>query len=339
MKKAGISFPVYVDTVPDRVIADGQITASYRKANSGENTFTPIAAPANPTGQDGTYEIMVTIPTKGFYQLAIDVAADDNYEAEKITTSVQVLDASVDDVSEKIDAAVLKIDNIQSQVDVLDEATVNSIKAAVDGLEVKLTTLTELVNDENDPGITSLRELLNDLATSVDSNQSLLGAIQTFITDSTDDIEKMIRGDEFLTSGAANPFYGNTNVDIMNTLQSMNTFINDKLNTVKNAIEGKIEDARAEVIAAVAEVNTIVTSNQTILNHDVNGLAAIKTKLESTSVDLNDGVTSLTQDIQSVSTQLTTINSQLHTKIDALKADTEELLARSSKKTNTKVAV
>lgn len=339
MKKAGIPFPVYIDTVPDRVIADGQITASYRKADSGENTFTPIATPASATGQDGTYEIMVTIPSKGFYQLAIDVAADESYEAEKITTSVQVLDATIDDVASKIDAAVVKIDDMKSQIDVLDEATVNEIKAAVDGLETKLTTLTTLINDENDPAITSLRELLNDLASSVDSNQSLLTAIQTFVNESTDDIEKMIRGDELLTNGTPNPFFGKTNIDIMNTLQSMNTFINDKLNTVQNAIENKVEDARAELVAAIADVTTIATSNQTLLNHDVNGLAAIKTKLESTSVDLNDGINSLTQDIQSVATQLTTINSQLHSKIDAVKSDTEELLRRSSKKTNTKVAV
>ena len=338
IKKAGIPFPLYVDTNPDRTIDVADISAKYRIAGSSD-AYVPFTGAFAATGQDGSYVKMVSIGAAGYYEIAIsiDESADTVYPAEEITGTATLVNATTDDIYNQLVTTNGTIDAIKAQVDTLDETTVNGINDAVASVDAKLTTLTALINDENDPAITSLRELLQDLSGSTDSANSALTAIDTYIKDATDDIENMIAGTDTLASGAVNPFKGNTNIDIMNQLTSVNQFLSDAMNTAKVAIQDDITAARTALANAISDVQTIVDANQDTLVHAVHGLPAIMTKLTATKAELTQGISDIQSDISDVSNLIDTVNNGLHTKLDSNKADTAEIKDKISKRNNTRV--
>ena len=338
IKKAGIPFPIYVDTNPDRAIEVTDIVAKYRTAGTAD-AYVTFSGSFSATGQDGSYVQMGSIGSAGYYELAITIAAssDGMYPAEEITGMVTVVNATTDDIYNQLVTTNGTIEAIKAQVDTLDEATVNGINDAVAAVDAKLSVLTELINDENDPAITSLRELLNDLATSTDSANSALSAIDTYIKNATDDIENMIAGTPLLADGTANPFAGNTNIDIMNQLTSINQFLSDKLEAAKVAVQDDIAAARTALATAIADVQTVVDANQATLEHSVHGLAAIMTKLTATKTELTTGVSDITADIAAVSDLIDSVNTAVHTKLDAIKSDTGAIITKLDKRVNTRV--
>ena len=192
IKKAGLPFPMFVDSNPDRTILVSELHAKYRVAGTA-NAYVAFPGTFSATGQPGSYVLVGSIGAAGYYEVAIhiDASVDGLYPAEEITAMITVVNATTDDIYTQLTTTNATIDAIKTQVDLLDESTVNGINAAVLAVDAKLTTLSALINDENDPAITSLRELLADLAGSTSSSSSALTAINNYIKAATDDIENM----------------------------------------------------------------------------------------------------------------------------------------------------
>ena len=338
IKKAGIPFPIYVDTNPDRPIDVADISIKYRTAGTVD-AYVPLSGSPVATGQPGSYCQMGSIGSAGYYEIAITIAAssDGTFPAEEITGMATVVNATTDDIYTQLLTTNGTIDDIKAQVDLLDEETVNGLNAAVLAVDAKLSTLTELINDENDPAITSLRELLHDLANSTDSANSALTAIDTYIKAATDDIENMIAGRDTLADGSVNPFKGKTTIDIMNQLTSVNQFLSDKLEAAKVAIQDDITATRTALANAIDEVEVLVTANKDTLEHSVHGLAAIMTKLTATKTEITSGVSNLTSDIAAVSDLIDSVNTAIHAKLDLIKTNTDTIITKLDKRNNTRV--
>lgn len=338
IKKTNIDSLVSFDTDPDRDLDPTGIVIRYKKAENIAADFVVVDTPVVASGQQGTYVSEMSFPEKGEYLVAITIPGDDNYPTSEFSKTVTVLDTNLDDLAAGIEIANNKLVEVSDSLGNLDSGVLGNIGSAVSEIDAKLANLTQLVDDETDAGITSLRELLQELATSTDDNKSLLAAIDSFVKESTDDIEKMISGTDTLSDGTPNPFKGNTNVDIMNSLTSMNTFISDKLTGIKTEVLSAVESAKTEAIAAVKTVEALAQANADTLGHDVHGLAKIKAGIGELKSDLSTGLDGLDSEITTMQSALSELNTTLHAKLDGIKADTEEIKSKLGKAGTVKVS-
>lgn len=339
IKKSGIPFPVYVSTKPPRNIPVEDISVKYRVSGSSDD-YVEFPGSFAPTGEQlGKYVLMCSIGTVGYYEILIAIAesADQKFPAEEILETVTVLNATNDDIFNQLTTTDSKITSIKTQVDLLNSETVNNISATLTEVDEKIQTLTELVNDVDDPAIKSLRELLVELGNTTGGSDTVLTAIDTFIRAAVDDVEFMLNGADTLTDGTPNPFKGNTNIDIMNKLTSVNEFIGNKMDTLKSSINASVTASKDELLGVIGEVKTIVTSNADSLTNDVHGLPAIIAKLTATEESLTTTVSSISDDLTTVKDVITTLNTGVNEKLDSIKTDTTDIVTKLNEQTTTNV--
>ena len=318
--KAGIAFPLQLDTTPDRVtIAPEDIIVKYSLANSS-NTPT-VSTGTTVTKENGNYVHMLTINQTGYYTVNVFLPGDGvTSDDENISVTALVTNATVDDVYTLVGTVDGKIDAIKSQVDLLDEATLNGLNTEITNVQTKLQDIVALISDENDAGITSLKELLQQLSTSVAGSNSSLTAIDGYIRAATDDIENMIAGTEFLADGSANPFYGNTNVDIMDALNALGVTLQQSVDDAKTAVLSKVDDAKLELAGDIAAVQAVVDANADLLESDVFGLAKLMTTLEAFKSAESNHFTTVVDALDSISQALSTTNGGLASKLDSIES-------------------
>lgn len=326
VKVKGANFPIIIDRSPDTSINFEDVAVTYRKIGSAgemipaQTAFTEIVT--------GSYLAEMALPDAGTYVINVvvpTVMSDSTVNNQNITTTVVVANSSIDIVQNTIDAAVIKIDGIKSQVDLLDEESLNTLKSATDSITTQLTSITELINDENNDGIVSLKELLKQLAEATDGNKGLLSAIQGYVTAATDDIENILRGSDTLADGTENPFKGNTNIDIMKQVEAVGTAIKSQLDAVKVIVTDAINAAKNEIISAVVGARGVVEANKDLLSHADFGLAQIKTVLDGLKTGNTDSLRDIQTDVSTVITNLAAFKNELVSKIDAVKGDTETI--------------
>lgn len=333
IKKALVPFPIIIDTEPDRNLGDG-IVVTYVEAGT-QNTPTQVAGDFVNAGVPGSYENQATINKAGNYKLNVKIPADDKYKEVNRTLTIQIMNASIDDIYNAVKVNESKLDTLQETVDQLDIETLNNLDEMATQIENKLTTLSTMLLDENDPALTSLKELLNMIKESGDANSSLLSQIDSYIKAATDDLEKMIRGDELLTNGNPNPFYGKTNAHIFDALTAMNTFITDTVNAAELAVSNKVEAARSELKTISDEIKSLVENNKAQLEHDVHGLAAIMTAVQTADSESKTGQSNLASDIQNVHTAVQSLSTSVHNKLDTIKSGVDDIKTSLSESTTT----
>ena len=334
--KAGVAFPISLDTTPDRVVVPENILVKYSLANS---TNTPTLSAGTTTAKgDGAYVHMATINQVGYYLVNVFLPGDGvTSDDENINLSVLVTNATVDDVYTLVGTVDAKIDAIKTQVDLLDEATLNALNSEIGLVKTKLTDIVALISDENDAGITSLKELLQQLSTSVAGSNSSLTAIDGCIRAATDDIENMIAGTEFLANGSPNPFFGNTNVDIMDALNAMGVTLQQAIDDAKASVLTKIDDAKALLAADIAAVQAVVDANSDLLSSDVFGLAKLMSTLEAFKSAETNHFTTVVDAINAISTALSGTNSGLASKLDTIETKIDVVTTIVKKNASAKI--
>lgn len=333
--KAGVAAPIVLDTNPDRT----DITAENIHLTYVESGTTNV--PSDVTGfthkGNGAYEYMLTINAVGYYRLAVIVPGNETYEETTINMTVLVQNASIDDVYTKLTTVDGKIDSIKTQVDLLDEASMNGLNDAITAVQNKLTDITTLINDENDPGVTSLKELLLSLSDSVGSSNNSLAAIQDYINVAVADIQNMIAGTELLQDGSPNPFYGNTNVDVMDSIAAMGVTLQQASDAAKTAVLDAITAAKNSLTADIADVETIVLANKALLENDVYGLGKLMTTLETVKSSATTNFTSLTNDLSSVSTSINDMHTAISSKLDSIETKVDTLTTITKRTQQTRI--
>jgi hypothetical protein len=289
MRKVGIPFSAGFSTHGDVAGIANTITAQFRldSATSTE-VWAPVTGPfveATP----GYYVAPVTLETAGLYQFRF-VSTDPRIGTHE--GKVECSFASIDDIKNLIDTVQSDVSAIKTQVDILDEATINGLSAKVDIVDGKLLDLLAIVDDTSNPAIVSLRELLNDITAAENTEGSVLDTLSNTLFTSNEMLTAMIRGDANWTVGGvtdANPFFGKTTHDIYDLLVSVRATLLTELGTVEAGISANISVAKDAVINSVNAVKTVVDANSAQLTDSAHGLAALKSMLDGINTNIDNG--------------------------------------------------
>jgi hypothetical protein len=297
MRKVGIPFSAGFSTHGDVTGVANTITAKFRLDSATSTDAWTDVVDSFVEATPGYYVAPITLPTAGLYQFRF-VSTDPRIGTHEGKVECSV--ASIDDVKSAIDAAQADISAIRTQIDVLDEASLNGISASVLALDTKVTDLTVLIDDTNNPSVTSLRELLQDITAAGSSRDSVIAALGTIITNATDDLEAMIRGDEFLSDGTtANPFFGKTTHDVYDKLVDVQSDIVTTLGTLKADLLADAAANTAVIVGKLDAIKNVVDANSAQLTDSAHGLAALKSMLDGINTNIDDG-NSGTDDIISI---------------------------------------
>lgn len=343
IRKSGIAFPIGIDTNPDRAIDAANVVITYVKSGTLNSPVTVAGTFYHDA--NGSYRKMVTINEPGYFDIDVTIPASTDYSevngtgypAEKISQSIYIANTTVDDVYTYLTDLGVKIDSVKSQVDVLDEATLNTLNDKVLNIQTMLTTVTDLINDENDNGIISLKELLAELSASVDGSNNAITAINGYIDAATDDIERMIAGTATLADGSANPFFGKTTHDVYDALVALGTSLTEANTVMKTSIENKITEAKVEINGKIDTVTAIVNANQNLLENETYGLSKIMDSLTTLRTSESNNFTSLKDDLTTLSTDITSLGSVINGKLDNIQSSINVLNNKVGRTSSTKI--
>lgn len=317
IKKAGIEFRAAVAVDSTLTGLAGTLSGQYRLAGSTD-AWTTLGAFAEEKA--GFYSTPVTIATPGVYIMSI---ASSDSRIEDADVYVTVTAASIDDVQTAIANAQADITAMKSQIDVLDEATVNAIASQVSDVDAKLVELKGLLSDTDDAAVVSLRELLLDIQSAGSSRDSIISALTNF----TDDLEHMIRGDEFLEDGSANPFYGKTGHDIYDQLVSSVSYLDGVINDAKNAVIVDANTTRDLIVGKVDAIKAVVDANAAELGDAAHGLAALKTMLTTIDSNTAGGTQSIIDMLEDSTNGLEAIKTSIMDKLNIIEGKIDDGLA------------
>lgn len=328
IKKVGIPFNPMFSTDPDLTGLAATFAAKYRLQGS-TGAWTTVAGTfleENP----GCYSIAVTIAAEGTYHFNISSTDPRLPSVDQYATIVR---ATTDDIIDAIAAAQADLTVVKSQVDALDEATVNNIANQVSTIDGKLVELKGLLSDVDDPAVISLRELLSDIQSAGSARDSVI----TALTNYTDDIEIMIRGDEFLTNGSANPFYGKTTKHVYDLLVATSSLLNTAITAAKDAVIMDAQATRDLVVTKLNAINAIVTANSDKLGNATYGLSALKTALDSVIANTAGGTQSIIDALEDANTGLAAIKTAVMGKLVEMDGKLDTIISRQTN--NTAVAL
>jgi hypothetical protein len=322
-KKAGVPFSVGIQVDSSLTGLSATLAAKYKLDGSADE-FTVVEGTFSEE-TPGFYSIPMTIAAKGVY--LVNISSSDA-AISPVSNYAVVNGVNIDDINDAIAVAQGDITAIKSQVDALDESVVNGISDKVTALDAKLTDLGVLLTDENDPAVTSLKELLLQITEAGSDRDGVLSTLTNF----TDDIEIMLRGDEFLSDGVtANPFYGKTTADVYDSLQEATSYIHGAVSDIKTQIIADAQATRDLLVQKIADVKTLVEANQSELGNVDYGLSALKAAL----VTITENTSTSTEDLleainESETTVITTLHSDRDVILGALNDGTNGLAAIKS---------
>lgn len=329
-RKAGIEFRPAIIVGPDITGIANTFSGKYRLEGALADAWTDFPT-AFSEEKPGVYSSPLTIATEGVYLISIsstDTRIDDSDGYVTVTA------ASIDDVATAIANAQADITSIKGQVDILDEATVNTIKDAVVAVDDKLVELTGLVSDVNDPAIVSLRELLNDITSAGSARDSVIGALSATLVNATDDLEAMVRGDEFLSDGTtANPFHGKATKDIYDKLVDTTNFLHGSITEAKNVIITNADNNKAEILNAITTAQNVVEANKGLLESSTSGLQAIKNAVDALSSANGDDTAAITAILEDANTGLAAIKTAIMDKLVVIEGKIDTIVANQTSRT------
>jgi len=335
MKKTNIPTDLGIMSHKDLTGLAATMSGSYR-LDGTTDAWVNFTGPFTEDDQAGTYLVKHAFTAAGIYALrfsSTDPRIGTHY------AKVEVGDASIDDVKNAIDAAQIDITSIKNSVSAMDAAVLDSIATQTNEIDATLAALNTTINDTTaNNGVNSLRELLVELQTAGTGRDSLITALGNVLKANTDDLEAMIRGDQFLSDGVtANPFFGKSGHETYDLIVAEVQNIKDLVTTSKTQLDAAITAAKTSIETNVAAVKTVVDGNAVILGDATFGNAAIKNAIDALSTNsgsgtqgvvdlLNDATNGLAAIKTAVMDKLTVMsNTQdtMHSKVDELVSRTE----------------
>ena len=296
MRKAGLQFFPTLELDPDTTGLAGTLSLKYKLR--GVDTDYTDATGTFSEDAPGVYSLPLTLGTPGDYSVII--SSTDAGVSSK-AGSVLVTAATIDDVKVLVDGLITTANGMKTQIDLLDETELNTVREAIDSLAGNVASLTEIINsDDSNDAIVSLRELLQDISAAGSNQDAVIAAFNAANIKPFGDLKAMLNGDEFLSDGTtANPLFGKGLDEIF----------------------AEIIASKLAVLAAIQGVKTVVDANKALLENSTYGLNALKTALDSgfslVMTSLDTGFAAVGVDL---ATKVTEIKTMLTSRFDAVDA-------------------
>lgn len=310
MKKVGIEFRPGISVPAELGDISASLSGKYRLEGS-TGSWTPFVSGFT-KDKDGFYSSPVTIATPGVYLFSI---ASTEPSIDDLDFYVTVVEATIDDVKDAIDAMQSDVTGLKTSLGALDEGKINDIATAVGTVDAKLVELKALMSDETDPAVVSLRELLNDIVAAGSSRDSVIAALTSY----TDELEIIVRGDEFMEDGVTpNPFYNKTSRHVYDLLESSSTTLLGTINDIKADI---IADALANRNAIETKINAmkvVVDANAALLGSTDFGLSKLKDMLVTIDQNTAGGTQSIIDLLNDAENGLSAIKVALDGKLNII---------------------
>ena len=191
-------------------------------------------------GNTGTYKASVTINNVGDYVVFVS-----NYELNMGHTSypLTIEAATTDDVKQLLDSVASEVSSIKTQVDVLDEDSLNSLAGKIETVDSTVTNIKELLDDAQDVVLTLNGDETGILVVDATVTGDTSGATGVVTSSSYD-------SDADTTTIAVN------NVD--GTFVTGET-LNDGTNSTTGTIQSIVNDIVNNVIDFVKKINEALT--------------------------------------------------------------------------------
>jgi len=302
MKKAGIEYLIGRDLNPDFTGLADTFSAKYKL--KGDTDWTDVEGSFEEDGA-GVYRLPITYPSKGVYTVLIE-STDARVNTMSALTIVD--DASIDDVKEVVDALVTTLDAVKTQVDTLDEETVNGISDKVIAVDDKLVELKGLLSDTDDDAVVSLRELLQDITDAGSDRDGVISALTGY----TDGVEAMLQGLEYVDADG-------------NTVSADDSY---GLKDIYDAITAGNDDST--VADKVDAVKAVVDANKALLEDDTYGLSKLKDLIdhcETVSLAKGDDIIAILNDED---TGIVALRDSLQTKLDSMDSKLDTIVANTT---------
>lgn len=344
IKKAGVQFFAKIDTNRDLIGAATQFSAEVVVDADG-SILTDASANASigafvEVGSTGIYRAPVTLTDEGDY--TISVKWTDGTDTEYIPFPVEVKAADMSDIKALIDALQGDVTSVKTQVDVLDEASLNGIEASVATLNTNVSTIEAMLDGDDNASLNVLKTLIEDIS------GSGLGAISEFV----DNLELMLEGKAYVdTNGVAVTADDSKGlIEIFNAIVANGTDIatanaaiadlDADVVAFKTSVEGKIADLDAVVDAfqlsvegKVDAVKTVVDANSSVLTDAAFGNSALKDLIDNLDGDLVSALAGMNTRFDTVdaantanTTTITDAIASLDTVVDTANADIQALI-------------
>jgi len=346
IKKAGVQFHAKIDTNRDLIGAAAQFTAEVivdadgsiltdASANASIGAFTEV-------GSTGIYRAPVTLTDQGDY--TISVKWTDGVNTEHIPFPVEVKSADMSDLETLLNTLQTDMTSVKTQVDVLDEATLNALDAKINTINTTVDAI-KLLTDNPGGAVNSVMEFVTAINDALSTGGNSLSVLSGY----TDNLELMLEGKAYTdTTGAAVAAADSkglaeifaeiqTNgVDIA-TANTALTNLSAQVTAFKTSVEGKVDQVQldltqgvTDIRADVAAVKTVVDANSAILGDAVYGNAALKALIDGVSGDLATAVTTITNADAANTTTITDAITAAKTAMDSRFDTVDSALANIS---------
>ena len=322
MKKVGIEFRPGISVPAELGDISATLSGQYRVEGS-TGSWTPFVSGFT-KDKDGFYSSPVTIATAGVYLFTI---SSTETSIDDLDFYVTVVESSIDDVKDAIDAMQVDVTALKTSLGSLDEGKINDISTAIGDVDEKLVELKALMSDETDPAIVSLRELLQDIAQAGSSRDGVLSALASY----TDELETIVRGDEFKADGVTpNPFYNKTSKDVYDLLESSSTTILGKIEDIKGEIIADALDNRNAIEAKLDAAKLVIDANAALLGNADFGLSKLKDMLVTIDQNTAGGTQSIIDLLEDADNGLSAIKVAIDTKLDTIISKVDGVTKRVS---------
>jgi hypothetical protein len=293
VRKTGVTFPFGLQ--------------SHKNVNGLEGTMSGRVRTVAADGTYGAWEDITTTFTEevpGTFTGKYAFTNPGNYQIEATSTddrlgnfvaNYRVDDADLTDINAKLTQVLTDLGLANGKLDVLDDDILAQLNTRATSIDDALTALNNLVGAEDpDDGILSIVELIEQLKTAGTDRDSLINTISDALTAKVDDVEPMLRGDEFLSDGTtANPYYGKNTPAVYDLLTTVQTEMGAAKDAIIAHVTAKATEVQNAILTPLAEAKTVIDYNKAKLDNADHGLEAIMAGIDG----LDSGGSSNTQTI------------------------------------------
>lgn len=330
IRKAGVEFTPTLVLAPGMTGLASTISGKYKL--EGATTFTPF--PEGFTeGDAGVYTSKLTLATAGTYMVEI-VSTNEN-----VATSVgyiTVTAATLDDLAALINSAQSDITSIKSSVEVLDDTIIQNISDTAVEIDTRLTELKALMTDTEDPAIVSLTELLQQIQAAGSSRDSVIAALTSY----TDDLEAMIRGDEFMSDGTTpNPFFGKSTHDVYDQVEAAVALLQNAITTAKDATVADAHTTRDLLAGKIDAIKAVADANTATLGNATYGLEALKNGITTIINNTDGGTQSIIDILNDASTGLAAIKTAVMDKLAGIETKIDNIATKQANTVQASIAM
>jgi len=336
IRKAGVAFYPGVGVSPDLTGLASTFALKYMKRGGSfvdaGLTFTEDNA--------GTYTAPLTLTEVGDYIVIIESS---DSRIENLEGNVLVTAASIDDVNNAVTALQSDMTSVKTQIDLLDEESVNSLKTDVSNIQSTLSELSTLIDSSGYTGLKITGDVTSELEIGDEINDrddSGSGTVVSIDFDGTDTWVTLDNRSGSWTvgdvievqskpnlSGAVGAPYDDT-VNPMDSVMEFVKAINDELEGGFGAL-GVLKGYTDNIELMLEGKQYKNTDGSIVIEENSYGLSEIYDAIDSSSGDTTyirgkvdqiiQNVSNIGTDISNIVTQIDDLEALIDPKIDAIK--------------------